>query len=130
VSTLNESSYSARVKQFQCGELFGKSERCYVAGACLIFFSYVNWLSCLSFDFCVYKPSTLSSLFMPCQDNKSGVLYTPPPFPTDSDGLSSDPANSNGPKGQSVGLPTDSVGLDQIPLLVRSKSAESPLKSP
>jgi hypothetical protein len=58
------------------------------------------------------------------------VLYTPPPFPTDSDGLSPDPANSNGPSGQSVRLPTDSVGLDQIPLLVWSKSGESPVKSP
>ena len=58
------------------------------------------------------------------------VLYTPPPFPTDSDGLSPDPANSDGPSGQSVGLPMDSVGLDQIPLPVRSKSGESPVKSP
>jgi len=58
------------------------------------------------------------------------VLYTPPPFPTDSDGLSPDPANSNGPSRQSVGLPMDSVGLDQIPLPVRSKSGESPVKSP
>jgi hypothetical protein len=41
------------------------------------------------------------------------VLYTPPPFPTDSDGLSPDPANSNRPSGQSVGLPTNSVGLNQ-----------------
>jgi hypothetical protein len=58
------------------------------------------------------------------------VLYTPPPFPTDSDGLSLDPANSDRPSRQSVGLPTESVGLDQIPLLVRSKSGESPVKSP
>ena len=36
------------------------------------FLSYVNWLS---FDFCVYKPSTLSSLFMPHQDNKSGIYF-------------------------------------------------------
>jgi hypothetical protein len=56
------------------------------------------------------------------------VLYTPPPFPTDSDRLSLDPANSNGPSRQSVGLPTDSIGLDQIPLRVRSKSGEVILK--
>jgi hypothetical protein len=52
-----------------------------------------------------------------------GVLYTPPPFPMDSDGLSPDPANSDGPSGQSV-------GLDQIPLPVWSKSGESLVKSP
>ena len=58
------------------------------------------------------------------------VLYTPPSFPTDSNGLSPDPANSNGPSGQSLGLPMESIGLDQIPLLVQSKSGESPVKSP
>jgi hypothetical protein len=62
-------------------------------------------------------------------DGKNRVLYTPPPFPMDSDGLSPDPANSDGPSRQSVGLPTESVGLDQIPLLVRSKSGQSPVKS-
>jgi hypothetical protein len=80
VSILNESSYSEELN-FQCGELFGNSERCYVAGARLIFFlSYVNWLSCLSFDFCVYKPLTLSSLFMPHQDNKSGIFFVSYPL--------------------------------------------------
>ena len=47
----------------------------------------------------------------------------------DSNGLSPDPANSNGLTGKPVGLPTESVGLDQIPLLVWSKSSESPVKS-
>jgi len=40
----------------------------------------VNWLSCLSFDFCVYKPPTLSSLFMPCQNNKSGTFFVSCPL--------------------------------------------------
>ena len=56
------------------------------------------------------------------------VLYTPTACPTDSDGLSSDPAISNGLSGQSVGSPSESVGHDWIPLLVRAKSSESPLK--
>ena len=56
------------------------------------------------------------------------VLYTPTACPTDSDGLSSDPAISNGLSGQSVRSPSESVGHDWIPLLVRAKSSESPLK--
>ena len=48
--------------------------------------------------------------------SKFRVLYTSPPFPTDSNGLSPDPANSDGPSGQSIGLPTESDRLDQIPL--------------
>jgi len=57
------------------------------------------------------------------------VLYTPPSFLTDSNGLSPDPANSNGLSRQSIGLPMESIGLDQILLLVQSKSSQSLLKS-
>jgi len=46
------------------------------------------------------------------------VLYTPLSFLADSNRLSPDPANSNGLSRQSIGLPTESVGLDQILLLV------------
>ena len=60
----------------------------------------------------------------------SAVLYTPTACPTDSDGLSSDPAISDGLSGQSVGSPSESVGHDWIPLLVQPKSSESPLKPP
>ena len=56
------------------------------------------------------------------------VLYTPTACPTDSVGLSSDPAISDGPSGQSVGSPSESIGHDWIPLLVQAKSSESPLK--
>ena len=58
------------------------------------------------------------------------VLYTPTACPTDSDGLLSDPAISDGLSGQSVGSPSESVGHDWIPLLVQPKSSESPLKPP
>ena len=61
-------------------------------------------------------------------DWAEAVLYTPTACPTDSDGLSSDPAISDGPSGQSVGSPSESVGHDWIPLLVQPKSSESPLK--
>jgi len=50
-------------------------------------------------------------------------------LPLLSNGLSLDPANSNGLTGQPVGLPMESVGLDQILLLVQSKSSKSPVKS-
>ena len=56
------------------------------------------------------------------------VLYTPTVCPTDSDGLWSDPAISDGPSGQSVGSPSESIGLDWILLLVQTKSSESLLK--
>ena len=56
------------------------------------------------------------------------VLYTPTACPTDSDGLSSDPAISDGLSRQSVRSPSESVGHDWIPLLVRPKSSASPLK--
>ena len=58
------------------------------------------------------------------------VLYTPTACPTDSNRLSSDPAISNGLSGQSVGSPSESIGHDWIPLLVQTKSSESPLKPP
>ena len=45
-----------------------------------------------------------------------------------SNGLSSDPAISNGLSRQSVGSPSESVGDDWIPLVVQAKSSESPLK--
>ena len=61
---------------------------------------------------------------------KFTVLYTPTACPTDSDGLSSDPAISDGLSGQSVGSPSESIGHDWIPLLVQPKSSESPLKPP
>ena len=57
------------------------------------------------------------------------VYFTLPPLfrqiPTDFHRTQPIPTDS---AEQSVGLPTDSVGLDQIPLLVRSKSSESPVK--
>jgi hypothetical protein len=56
------------------------------------------------------------------------VLYTPTVCPTDSVGLSLDPAISDGHSGQSIGIPSESVGNDWIPLLVQAKSSESPLK--
>ena len=60
----------------------------------------------------------------------STVLYTPTACPTDSDGLSSDPAISDGLSGQSVGSPSEFVEHDWIPLLVQPKSSESPLRPP
>ena len=63
-------------------------------------------------------------VIMLCQGND----YTPTTCPMDSDGLSSDPAISNGLSGQSVGSPSESIGHDWIPLLVQAKSSESPLK--
>ena len=58
----------------------------------------------------------------------STVLYTPTACPTDSDGLSLDPAISNGLSGQSVRSLSESVGHDWILLIVWPKSSESPLK--
>ena len=63
----------------------------------------------------------------PIQDcNVFHVLYTPPPFPMDFDQTQPIPTDS---ARQSVGIPTESIRLDQIPLLVQSKSSESPVKS-
>ncbi|EDR06634.1 uncharacterized protein LACBIDRAFT_328490 [Laccaria bicolor S238N-H82] len=45
-----------------------------------------------------------------------------------SDGLSSDPAISDGLSGQSIGSPSESIGNGWIPLLVQAKSSESLLK--
>ena len=56
------------------------------------------------------------------------VLYTPTACPTDSVGLSLDPAISDGLSRQSIGSLSESVGHDWIPLLVQPKSSESPLK--
>jgi hypothetical protein len=50
----------------------------------------------------------------------SAVLYTPTVCPMDSVILLSDPAISDGPSGQSVGIPLESVGNDWILLLVQS----------
>ena len=76
---------------------------------------------------CLYRIIVSESMHMIWCTRCMWCTLHSPPF---SDGLSPDPANSNGPSRQSVRLPTDSVGLDQIPLLVRSKSGESPVKSP
>jgi hypothetical protein len=45
------------------------------------------------------------------QHSSMAVLYTPTAFPMDSDGLSSDPAISDGSSGQSDGLPSESIGI-------------------
>ena len=58
------------------------------------------------------------------------VLYTLTACPTDSIGLSSDPAISDRLSRQSVGSPSECVGHDWILLLVQAKSSESPLKPP
>ena len=67
-------------------------------------------------------------LFLSVNILLSSVLYTPTACPTDSVGLSLDPAISNGPSGQSIGSPLESIGHDWILLLVQPKSSESPLK--
>ena len=59
---------------------------------------------------------------------KSTVLYTPTACPMDSDRLLLDPAISDGLSGQSIRSLLESVGHDWIPLLVQTKSSESPLK--
>jgi hypothetical protein len=57
--------------------------------------------------------------------SKPPVLYTPTVCPTDSVGLSSDPAISNGPSGLSVGIPLESVGNDWILLDFQWTEAET-----
>jgi hypothetical protein len=72
--------------------------------------------------------SPVSPIGFQAESGGNPVLYTPTVCPMDSVGLLSDPAISDGPSGQSVGIPSESVGNDWIPLLVQAKSSESPLK--
>ena len=62
------------------------------------------------------------------QNSFFSVLYALTVCPTDSDRHSFDPAISDGPSGQSIGSPLESVGHDWILLLVQAKSSKSPLK--
>jgi len=60
----------------------------------------------------VFIPSKMGNQpVFPAKFGNLAVLYTPTAFPTDSDGLLSDPAISNGSGGQSVGVPSESIGI-------------------